>query len=97
MSSEHPPTRTHKAVATTARGVVEEITVPTGTPGDHEVLIRVDYAAMIPFDAYQVDRGLVVREYPLVLGFSVSGKIAEVGPGVEDLQVGDRVRCFLRI
>ena len=81
----------HKAIATTARNVVEEITVPTEKPGPDEVLVRVDYAGTIPFDSYQVDRGLYVQDYPLVLGFSLSGKVVEVGQNVTDLEVGDRV------
>ena len=82
----------HKAIAATAIGVIEEITVPTRKPNPDEVLIRVDYAATVPYDAYQVDRGLHIQEYPQVLGSSVTGKVVEVGRDVRDLKVGDRVR-----
>lgn len=82
----------HKAIATTSKGVLEEISLPTPTPGPGEVLIQVHYAGMIPFDTYQLDRAYHVAEYPLVLGFSASGVVKAVGDGVDGLQVGDKVR-----
>ncbi|KAF8167546.1 biotin/lipoyl attachment:Carbamoyl-phosphate synthase subunit L [Crassisporium funariophilum] len=85
-------TATHTAIATTAKGVYDAIQVPTETPGDGEILIKVDYASMIAFDTYVTDRGFVVQEYPLVLGFNAAGIVAKLGSGVEDLKVGDRVR-----
>lgn len=82
---------THKAIATTSKGVLEEISLPTPTPGPGEVLIQVHYVGMIPFDTYQLDRAYHVAEYPLVLGFSASGVVKAVGDGVDNLQVGDKV------
>ena len=83
--------QSHKAIATTAKGVVEEISVPTTELGPGEVRIRVDYAAAIPLDAYQVDRGLYIQVYPQTLGSSATGKVVEVGQNVHDLKVGDKV------
>lgn len=83
---------THRAIATTAKGVFEEIEVPTTRPETGEVLIKVDYASMIAFDTYQTDLTYMVAQYPVVLGFNAAGTVAEVGPGVDDLKVGDRVR-----
>src|SRR4051812_11337986 len=67
--------------------------VPTPAPGPGEVLIRVG--------AVSVNRtlDLMVRQdgnrrgvtLPLVLGVDPSGEVVEVGPGVEDVRVGDRV------
>ncbi|TDL19411.1 GroES-like protein [Rickenella mellea] len=87
-------TQTHTAVATTALGVLGQIQVPTEKPGPGEVLIEIHYASLMAFDAWQVDTGFFVFGYPLVLGYSGAGKIAEVGDGVNDLAVGDRVCAF---
>ena len=81
----------HFAIATTAKGVLEQIQLPTPTPGPGEVLIKVHYAALIPFDTYQLDRGYVVNEYPHVLAFAGAGEVKAVGEGVVDLKEGDKV------
>ena len=82
----------HKAIAITSKGVLEEITVPTPKPGPKDVMIKNQYAAMIAFDTYQLDRAYNVPSYPLVLGFSAAGTVHAVGSDVSDLKAGDRVR-----
>lgn len=89
---------THTAIATTSLGVFEEIQVPTAQPDAGQILLKVEYASMIAFDTYQTDLGYMVSEYPLILGFNGAGTVAQVGPDVLDLKVGDRVRsCLCRI
>ncbi|KAJ8457022.1 hypothetical protein ONZ45_g18483 [Pleurotus djamor] len=85
---------THSAVATTSVGVFEEIQVETEKPGPGELLIQHSYGAMIAFDTYQVDLGYFVETYPHILGFSASGVVADIGSGITDLKVGDRVTAF---
>ncbi|TFK68251.1 GroES-like protein [Pluteus cervinus] len=85
---------THTAIAITGIGKVEEIQLPTPTPGPGEVLIKIAYGALIPPDAYMVDLGFFIQEYPVVLGFSISGTIAQVGEGIDDLKVGDRIIAY---
>lgn len=85
---------THLAIATTAKGVLGQVRLPTPTPGPGEVLIEVHYAAVIPFDMYQLVRGLHVTEYPTVLGFASSGEVKALGHGVADLKKGDKVAVF---
>lgn len=86
---------THTAIAATAKGQFDAIQVPTHPPVEGEVLIKVEYAAMIAFDTYVVDRGFYVQSYPMTLGFSASGTVAELGSGVNDLKVGERVGIWL--
>lgn len=86
---------THTAIATTSKGHFDAIQVPTETPGQGQVLLKVAYGSMIAFDTYVTDRGYAVQDYPLVLGFSAAGTIHKVGPGISDLKVGDRVRIYL--
>jgi len=86
---------THSAVATTAKGVVSTIQVPTTEPGSEEVLVKVEYAAMIPPDVYIVDKAFIIGEsYPFTLGFTVAGTVAKVGNDIKDLKPGDRVAAF---
>ncbi|KAF9052400.1 GroES-like protein, partial [Hymenopellis radicata] len=85
---------THTAIATTSLGVFEAIQVPTPKPQEGEVLLKAEYASMIAFDTYQTDLGYMIAEYPVVLGFNAAGTVAEVGPGVDDLKVGDKVTAF---
>ena len=86
---------THTAIATTSLNVVESIELPTPSPDANEVLVEMNYGAMIAFDTYQVDRGFFLQSYPLVLGFSGSGIVKSVGAGVDDLKPGDRVSNLL--
>ena len=82
---------THKAVAAVSKGLFDEIQVSTEIPGENQVLIKVAYATLTVFDNYLADLGYFVQNYPTVLGFSCSGTVQKIGPGISDLQVGDRV------
>jgi 3-methylcrotonyl-CoA carboxylase alpha subunit len=82
---------TQLAIATTAKGYFDTIKVPKETPGEGEVLIKVEYSSLIPFDTYMTDMGYAVEKYPTILGFNASGVVASIGSGVKDLGVGDRV------
>jgi len=82
---------THTAIAITAQGVLDVIQTETGSPGPGEVLFKVAYASIILFDVWAMDLGYYVTEYPTGIGYGASGTVVEVGPGVENLAVGDRV------
>jgi len=85
---------THTAIAATAKGKFDAIQVPTEDPRHDEVLIKVAFSALIPFDTYTADRGFYVQEYPLTLGSTASGIVAKVGGGVDDFKPGDRVVAY---
>jgi NADPH:quinone reductase-like Zn-dependent oxidoreductase len=87
--------KTHTAIATTGKGTFDAIEVPTKTPGRGEILLKTEYSSMIALDTYRTDLGFAVEEYPLVLGFNASGTVHEVGPEVNGLVAGDRVRLLL--
>ena len=85
---------THRAIAITSPGTIDQITLPTPTPVGNEVLIEVQYTALIPFDTYQIDKNFFVQGYPTVLGFASAGRVKAVGPNVKDLKEGDKVRLL---
>ncbi|MFZ0334813.1 MAG: alcohol dehydrogenase catalytic domain-containing protein [Candidatus Acidiferrales bacterium] len=73
--------------------VIEEILRPTLASG--EVLIAVEACGVCHSDLHVADgdwkqfAGIVKK--PLILGHEITGRVAEVGPGVRNLRIGDRV------
>ncbi len=63
--------------------------IPTPTPGPGQVLVRVKYCAICGTDVH----GWLYDVVPpgTVLGHEYCGTIAQVGPGVSNWRVGDRV------
>lgn len=72
--------------------------IPQPTPGIGEVLVKVEAAAVNPFDA-QVRRGdyAAYMPTPHKMGVDVSGTVAAVGEGVDNLAVGDDVFYSTRV
>jgi len=70
--------------------------VPDPRPAPGEVLLDVSACALNHLDV-DVREGVsrFPVEPPFILGLEVVGRIAELGPGVEGWQVGDRVMPFL--
>src|SRR5262245_30626503 len=67
---------------------VEEVDLDP--PGPGELLVGIDAAGVCHTDLSIVD-GTRVRPLPIVPGHEACGTILEVGPGVRDAIVGDRV------
>ncbi len=68
-----------------------ELADPRPQPG--QVLVRVRYSGMCGTDLH-VHNGYFPVKLPLVAGHEPTGEIVEVGAGVTDLKVGDRVGVF---
>lgn len=66
--------------------------VPTPTPAEGEVLVRVEAASLNHHDVF-TRRGMpgISTPLPMVLGCDGAGRIAALGPGVEGWAEGDRV------
>lgn len=86
-----------KAVLLKGYGGVDQLELgelPTPQPGPGEVLIRIAASAVNPFDLI-LRQGYVAKLVPLplpaVLGGDAAGTVAQLGPGVTGLAVGDRV------
>lgn len=68
--------------------------LPTPTPGEGQVLVRVRAAGLNPFDnavAAGMLSAMVPHEYPVVLGRDGAGVVEAVGAGVSEVDVGDEV------
>lgn len=88
---------TMKAVRISDYGGIDKLTyekAPRPIPGDGEVLIRVLFTSVNPFDI-AVRAGYVSQYFnhtlPLILGLDASGIIEEVGTGVKKFRPGDEV------
>jgi alcohol dehydrogenase len=64
--------------------------VELDSPDDGEVLVKVAAAGLCHSDLSVID-GNRPRPTPMVLGHEAAGVVQELGPGVEDLSVGDHV------
>ncbi|WP_149361528.1 alcohol dehydrogenase catalytic domain-containing protein [Lolliginicoccus suaedae] len=59
-------------------------------PGEGEILVEIEAASLCHSDLSVVN-GSRVRPVPMLLGHESAGRIRELGPGVDDLAVGQRV------
>jgi D-arabinose 1-dehydrogenase-like Zn-dependent alcohol dehydrogenase len=82
----------HKAVQVKSAGAPLELAeVETTPPGRGEVRISVGACGICGTDAHFVAGDFPGLSWPLTLGHEMAGKIAEIGDGVDDFEVGDRV------
>src|ERR1035441_4976034 len=82
----------HKAVhVKSAGGPLELADVETRPPARGEVRISVGACGICGTDALLFAGDFPGLSWPLTPGHEIAGKIAEIGDGVEDFAVGDRV------
>lgn len=87
----------HLAAIIPSKGsALEVIYRPTPTPGPNELLIEVRSIALNPFDHYQRDIGIYIKDYPAVVGSDVGGVVISAGSSglSETLKPGTRVAAF---
>lgn len=66
--------------------------LPDPRPGEGEVVVEIAGCGLCHTDLHYVDHGVkTFKEPPLVLGHEPAGTVAEIGQGVTDRAVGDRV------
>lgn len=66
-------------------------TVPVPKPGKDEVLVKIYSSALNPADWKIQKYGFGIENFPSVLGTDIAGEVAELGEGVTQFAVGDRV------
>jgi propanol-preferring alcohol dehydrogenase len=73
--------------------VVEEVERPV--PGEDEVLVKVEACGVCHSDLHVAEGDWIqfagITKLPLIVGHEVAGRVVELGPGVRELKVGDRV------
>ena len=69
--------------------------VDTPKPGTGELLVEVRAVGLNPVDWKIQTNGIIVTDYPAVLGTDATGVVKEVGEGITAFAVGDRVYVLL--
>jgi threonine dehydrogenase-like Zn-dependent dehydrogenase len=82
--------KTMKALVIHAPHKASVETVPYPVPGPGEVTIKVHNCGVCGTD-YHIFEGVFLSPYPIIPGHEFSGVIAEVGEGITEFAVGDRV------
>lgn len=80
-----------KALVLTAYNHLEIQDVQKPSPAPNEVLVRVQAVGICGSDVHGMDGSSGRRVPPIIMGHEASGIIAEVGEGVRQWAVGDRV------
>lgn len=63
--------------------------------GAGQIVIRNKAIAVNPVDWKIQDYGVFIQKWPTILGTDVAGEVTEVGEGVSDFTVGDRVASWV--
>lgn len=83
---------THRAVhVAEVAAPLTLVDVDTSSPGPGQVRIAVAACGVCGTDHAFVNGGFPEMTWPLTLGHEIAGTIAELGPGVTDWQLGERV------
>ncbi|MBB5827244.1 zinc-binding alcohol dehydrogenase family protein [Micromonospora carbonacea] len=67
-----------------------DLTLPVPTPGDHDLLVRVEAVSVNPADV-KVRAGSAPGDEPRILGYDAAGVVERVGPAVTLFAPGDEV------
>jgi NADPH:quinone reductase-like Zn-dependent oxidoreductase len=65
---------------------------PYTSPSNNELVIKTAAIALNPADVAIQNLGILLNDYPAILGCDVAGEVVEVGPSMADVySIGDRV------
>jgi NADPH:quinone reductase-like Zn-dependent oxidoreductase len=67
---------------------------PMPVPTDNEIVIRNRAVGINPADWAVQNMGILVKEYPFILGCDIAGDVYQVGSKVTKFKVGDRVTAM---
>ena len=65
--------------------------IETPSPKEGEVLLKVGACGVCGSDLRFYEHGDRIKKFPFVMGHEIAGEVAELGKGVENFSVGDRV------
>ncbi|MFE5895670.1 NAD(P)-dependent alcohol dehydrogenase [Streptomyces sp. NPDC002285] len=77
--------------APAAKAPLERTTIERREVGEFDVLIDIKFAGICHSDIHQAREGWGEAIFPMVPGHEIAGIVSEVGSGVTEYQVGDRV------
>ncbi|MFF4044408.1 NAD(P)-dependent alcohol dehydrogenase [Streptomyces sp. NPDC001816] len=77
--------------APAAKAPLERTTIERRAVGEFDVLIDIEFAGICHSDIHQAREGWGTAIFPMVPGHEIAGVVSEVGPGVTQYAVGDRV------
>ncbi|KAM7269913.1 hypothetical protein ACFE04_029127 [Oxalis oulophora] len=77
---------------------LKHVEIPVPSPNKGEVLVKLEAVTINPLD-WKIQKGMLrpilPRKFPYVPITDVAGEIVEVGPGVKNLKVGEKVVAIL--
>ncbi|KAI0072335.1 GroES-like protein [Panus rudis PR-1116 ss-1] len=85
------PAQQKALVLPKAHGDWELQTIDVPKPGQGEVVVKIEATALNPVDWKIKDYNFIVEEYPAVLGSDAAGTVVQLGEGVTNVAVGDKV------
>jgi NADPH:quinone reductase-like Zn-dependent oxidoreductase len=68
---------------------VDDFLMPVA--GSHQMIVKNHAAAFNPADAIVQTAGVLITNYPAILGEDLAGEVVSVGPDVTRFKVGDRI------
>jgi D-arabinose 1-dehydrogenase-like Zn-dependent alcohol dehydrogenase len=97
MATAIPSSHTAIGIAE-SQGPLTTFVLPTPRPGKGQLLVKTEYLGVSPLSQWQVDFGLLVTQWPLVLAGNLVGRVVALRDDVrEELQLGDTVGLFANI
>lgn len=81
----------HAMVLKALRTPLEWTELPDREPGRGEIRVRVAACGVCRTDLHVIDGELPDARTPIIPGHEIVGRIDAIGPGVEDLRLGERV------
>ena len=85
------PTTAKALVLPVKQGTFVVKDVPVSAPAAGEILIKIIATSLNPVDWKVHKWAYVFKEYPAIVGYDIAGEVVELGAGVTDFVVGDRV------
>jgi len=86
-----------KQATMTAPGQIEIRQAPVPSPGAGQVLLEIQRIGVCGSDIHVYHGKHPYTSYPVVQGHEFSALVAAIGPGVHDIQVGDKVTAMPQI
>ncbi|KAK7682473.1 hypothetical protein QCA50_014273 [Cerrena zonata] len=85
------PTQQKALVVPEAHAPFQLATIDVPKPEAGEVLVRIEATALNPVDWKIQAYNFFIQKYPAVLGTDIAGTVVQLGSGVTNLAVGDKV------